>query len=340
MSTKRTIRGLLDRSAVMAGITQWCETRMHRGLTVLMYHRVLPDAEALRYPFRSLAMPESAFATQVRWLAENCTVLPMRECVERLHDDVQPARPLVAVTFDDGYLDNATIAAPLLEEAGLRGTFFVTTGFLATGEPLWFDRFALAYRALDSKALAAIVQAQSSTDTTEFQTLADWMAFAKSRSAPERDALLLRLVHAAKVDENDSSLAPMSLEQLRTLHARGHEIGGHTVSHPLLPDCDDNTLASELVDSKQTLELWLDTRVSGLAYPNGNHDERVLAATQRAGYDYACTTSPGINLKSTGPLQFARLDLTRDRVFDSKGEFNTLAFRSEVCRVRRFMRAG
>lgn len=340
MSTKRMLRGVLDRSALLTGVTHWCEAQMQRGFTALMYHRVLPDAEALQYPFRSLAMPESAFAAQMRWLAEHCTVLPMRECVASLRSGDDLERPLVAVTFDDGYLDNATLAAPLLDEVGLRATFFVTTDFLSTGDPLWFDQFAEAYRELDGETLLGLVRQCLGCEPGQLNDLVSWMAFAKSRTDAERSVLKSVLVDAISSSSRSKSYAPMSLDQLRGLQQRGHEIGAHTLSHPLLPDCDDTSLTAELTDSKHTLEGWLDAPVTGLAYPNGNCDQRVLAETKRAGYEHACTTTPGLNLADTDSLQLARLDVTRDRVFDSKGRFNTLAFRSEVCRVRRFMRAG
>ena len=48
-----------------------------------------------------------------------------------------PARAL-AITFDDGYADNATVAAPILLRLGLPATFFVATGFLDGGR-MWND---------------------------------------------------------------------------------------------------------------------------------------------------------------------------------------------------------
>ena len=325
---------MLDRSALLTGVTQWCEARMHRGFTALMYHRVLPDEEALRYPFRSLAMPKSAFAAQMRWLSEHFTVLPLRACVEKQDAGRSQDKPLVAVTFDDGYVDNATIAAPILEEAGLRGTFFITSEFVGTGQPLWFDRFALAYQARGAVELATTVSEALHVEIPTFASLADWMAFAKGRSSGDRETM------AECFSNTENSRESMSIEQLCELHATGHEIGAHTCSHPLLPDCDDDALSTELRDSKRELEAWLGAEVPGFAYPNGDHDERVTAATRSAGYAYACTTSPGINAPGGDPFTLARLDVTRDRVFDSKGRFDNLAFRSEVCRVRRFMRAG
>jgi len=46
---------------------------------------------------------------------------------------------VVVITFDDGYADNATIAAPILKHFGLPASFFVAAGLMGTGRPFPHD---------------------------------------------------------------------------------------------------------------------------------------------------------------------------------------------------------
>lgn len=80
---------------------------------------------------------------------------------------------------------------------------------------------------------------------------------------------------------------------LRELAERGLEIGGHTISHPHLPDLDDAELERELVDSRAEIESELGRSCRYLAYPYGEEDERVRRAARRAGYDAAFALNPG-----------------------------------------------
>jgi peptidoglycan/xylan/chitin deacetylase (PgdA/CDA1 family) len=89
---------------------------------VLCYHSIHPSL-----PFAS-ARPE-LFQRHLRWLRTHCEVVPLRS----LSTHARPsngAKPVVAITFDDGYEDNYTYAFPLLKEAGTPATIFLTTGLI------------------------------------------------------------------------------------------------------------------------------------------------------------------------------------------------------------------
>ena len=109
--------------AMLAG--SW-QPRWQRRVVVLCYHSIHPSL-----PFAS-ATPE-LFEQHLRWLSTHCEVVPLRALLTR-DRPVTGAKPLVAITFDDGYEDNYTHAFPLLKEAALPATVFLTTG-LITADP-------------------------------------------------------------------------------------------------------------------------------------------------------------------------------------------------------------
>jgi peptidoglycan/xylan/chitin deacetylase (PgdA/CDA1 family) len=118
--------------------------------------------------------------------------------------------------------------------------------------------------------------------------------------------------------------AMLSSTQLHEMCSAGIEIGAHTHSHCRLTECDDTTLSTELSLSKSTLETLLNAPVTSLAYPYGEHNSRVVAAAQAAGYRTACTTRTGWAQLNNDPLQIRRLTVFSD---DTLGSFaRKLAF--------------
>src|SRR5205085_2421930 len=77
-----------------------------------------------RDPFQLCVHPTN-FAAQLEVLREVADVVPLTELWRRRAK--RRRRPLVALTFDDGYADNLLNAAPLLERGGLPATVYVSS---------------------------------------------------------------------------------------------------------------------------------------------------------------------------------------------------------------------
>jgi peptidoglycan/xylan/chitin deacetylase (PgdA/CDA1 family) len=107
--------------------------------------------------------------------------------------------------------------------------------------------------------------------------------------------------------DDREQLATMTWDELRAYVERGVTIGSHGVSHAHLTRLADDALRRELGDSKEAIEDKLGRPCHELAYPYGEHDERVRAAARAAGYERA------YGLKERGDDGYAlpRLDLYR-----------------------------
>ncbi|MGZ4393247.1 MAG: polysaccharide deacetylase family protein [Gaiellaceae bacterium] len=84
--------------------------------------------------------------------------------------------------------------------------------------------------------------------------------------------------------DDPEQLATMNWDELREQAARGVAIGSHAVSHPHLPTLSEDELRRELNESKEEIEDRLGLPCEDLAYPYGEHDQRVRSAARAAGY--------------------------------------------------------
>ncbi len=111
-----------------------------------------------------------------------------------------------------------------------------------------------------------------------------------------------------ETDHRDE-LETMSWQDARRLRDRGWEIGSHTRSHPRLTELPNDQLDEELVGSRTTCEQSLGVPCTALAFPFGDHDERVVSAAAAAGYSAAATLSAANG--QTSSLRCPRVPILR-----------------------------
>lgn len=103
-----------------------------RGVIVL-FHRV-DDID----PGNPLECSPAQFEAFCEFFKRSFDVISLTELLDRLEAGADLGGTLV-ITFDDGYLDNRLVAAPILHRLSLPACFFVTTGFIGTTTTTWWD---------------------------------------------------------------------------------------------------------------------------------------------------------------------------------------------------------
>lgn len=117
-------------------------------LTSFGLHRSALDSKVIitafhrindRLPPDSLTFRSRMFERFCRYFKQNFRVVPLAEQIEgfRRGSDIGGT---LSITFDDGYLDNYEVAAPILERLGLPATFFITSDFIGTQCVPFWDR--------------------------------------------------------------------------------------------------------------------------------------------------------------------------------------------------------
>lgn len=278
-------------------------------LSVLIFHRVLPQADPL-FPGEVHA---ASFDAICAWVKQWFTVLPLDAAVQRLRTGTLPARAC-AITFDDGYADNHDVAMPILQKHGLCATFFVATGFLDGGR-MWNDSLIEAVRRCAAPALElsdllgeSFAHLPVSTVQQKQGAIQQLIDRIKYLSLDERLTLGQSVAERGRVELPTDLM--MRSEQVRGLRAGGMQVGAHTVSHPILARLDDEQARAEIVQSKQFLEELLGERVPLFAYPNGkpgvDYSARSVEIAREIGFDAAVSTTWGAAHKGTDPFQIPR----------------------------------
>lgn len=334
---KAAVRSLLAQTCRITGILGARERAARTQLTILCYHRILPTVEKAAYFCPDLVVTPKAFRHHCRILAEYYQVLPLTEAVNALRSGPHP-KPLVALTFDDGYVDNLQYAAPILADFGQRATFFVVSGLMGSTTPPWYDVVARCVQELAARGEGCSAQG-GRTSSMDGLGPVEVVAGAKTLLPGARQDLVDTL--RARLDGLPVSLSQdriMNVAQLHELTAFGHEIGSHSVHHEILPSLDDDALESEIRDSKKQLEDALGHSVTAFCYPNGDYDARTLNMVETCGYTMAVTTRPGSNGPDGAPFALRRRFMHEGRLSDRHGRTSATLLRAEVSGLGDFLR--
>lgn len=301
LSTAVYRSGLIGPMAAMAG-----RLRGAASVPILTFHRVNDQQDPF---FPSLST--GVFSARMEHIARHYVVLPIEDLADRLRDGRAPSNAL-ALTFDDGYRDSLTHAAPILARYGLPATIFLTTGYVGTSEMPWYDLLALGLKTTRREAVSLRTGEQLPLHSTGERLGALQATLRHLKTLPDeaRRRVVGRMIDdlapSAPAEEKRLMLSWGEVDALRGL---GFSIGAHTVNHPILSRVEADAAWREIHGSKETIERMLGARVRGFAYPNGGADDyspETVRLVERAGFTCAVTTRRGLNTTRTPRFELRR----------------------------------
>ncbi|MGI9450823.1 MAG: polysaccharide deacetylase family protein [Geminicoccaceae bacterium] len=272
-----------------------------------MYHRILRDDQTDPFDL-GLGVSKRHFDEHLTFFRERFHVCTVQEGLRIQEDGDWPDRPLLSITFDDGYLDNIDLALPLLKQHGCPATFFICTGPIAENLPFWWD-LAIASAAKRNGA--------------HWQSLLTALRLASERHA--KSELLRVLGHLWDLDYGKiTSLLDMNLavkegldqhcpprmqkHHVKSLADHQMEIAAHTHHHPNLTKESEPVIEQEIVRSRTILEDWTGQPISGFAPPHGLVDDRVKTICSKQEMAYIASTDRGAN-RDLKPYHLARFGI-------------------------------
>ena len=323
------MRRIVIQALWVTGATRWFRERLRKenAVVVLMLHRVLSDADKAETNSEpTMIVGDGAYAAMIEHIQRNYRLVDV--CAPEI--EFSGDKPGLALTFDDGWIDNFEALLRGKRERNVPATVFISPTLTGKVCPFWPEQVR-----------EILVEASERELVEEVEAL-------KPLSPPERQKRIQQLARRQGRPEGKGGVvdSTMSWEQLEELRKAGISLASHTMDHEILTSLKDAALVDrQLTESKREIEQrWGVCDV--LAYPNGGHDELVVNRTRAAGYHRAFTVAPGVWTPDTDPLRIPRLNITDGRVtFD--GKFSPAAFEFSVAvrayrawRASRTSRAG
>lgn len=320
-----------------SGLLRWVRQSFGRssGILILTLHRVLDDTS-----FEQSASPSGMIVRRSTYLH---LLRFLQACADVVQLTGEPpewtkrnGRPRIAVTFDDGWKDTATIAFPLSMAHGVPITVFLCPGLTGKQDPFWPER---VIRAWHSCARSAERSGQFSVICARFlpgsqfspcaglpHDLDRLIASVKALSGDERGFLLEQLQGISVPDTTSPQLASvdatMTWDDAEVLERAGAHFGSHTRCHEILTQLLLENVRAEIADSKNAIERRFGRPCKMFAYPNGSWSPRVRELVKSEGHKLAFINVPGVWMADTDAWLIPRINIWEGSLIGVKGTFS------------------
>jgi peptidoglycan/xylan/chitin deacetylase (PgdA/CDA1 family) len=278
-------------------------------ISILCFHRVVEDSKIdSSDPNSTYMVSKSYFFELISFLSSRVDFISMDALLQT--KTMSRGRLKCVVTFDDGYKDNLTIAAPILRQFKVPATFYVSNRFLNGDLFTWWDTLG-AIVSNENRLFCEFrgKKLEFVNDThrlkwINFHHLGRKLMTFKLEEQREfiRSVKLSRPI-ACKEDQL------LSWNDLRILSLiPNFQIGSHSYSHSVLETLNDVECELELRNSKLELEGFLNKQIKHFAFPYGHpnsYSDRHLKILTVLGFESAVTGSIG-KIDKNRPLELPR----------------------------------
>jgi peptidoglycan/xylan/chitin deacetylase (PgdA/CDA1 family) len=338
---KRFLRELWARTLFHTGAHRLVDRIQPRRFTILAGHCVTAPSNAKLPP--DMKIEAHRLERILAWLNRHFEVVTVAEGVTQLRNN--PRKSLVALSMDDGYVDNRTHLLPLLQELHLSATIYLESNPLDTRTPNWSHKF---FAILEQQTPSDFIHrfTELSTDTRSNVLLNQLVPHDQATAyhvkrllkyevpAAERSRVIDLLLAELDIDARAlTDTLYLTWDDARALHAAGIELGAHTIHHEILSRLDPTSARTEIEGSRNSLARALDLQPQSFAYPFGrrwdfNDDSARIA--RESGFTSATTTHAGTNSPSTDPYRLHRV------MIDENAQLHLIA--TEACGGFDFLR--
>ena len=260
-------------------------------LTILSLHRISNEEDYFFNPI----LPQS-FEKLLIYIKKHYTVISFQDLREMKMDK---SKPLLILSFDDGYYDFYEYALPILNKYRLLCNHNIVNDCANDNTVIWTQRLNFIFNhCRNNKIELQFDLNQQMFSLKEFDS--NWMKFYIQffqflLTIPKLDRLKI-------IDERERELAiepkvrMMNWDEIRDCSRMNVEIGCHTYSHDVLSTVvDEGILIQEIINSKIEIEQKIDKNVSIIALPNGQGNDLIDNFCLKSGFEFLLYVNDGVN---------------------------------------------
>ncbi|HEY2038095.1 MAG TPA: polysaccharide deacetylase family protein [Edaphobacter sp.] len=314
MSKRELAANLLKRSGALSILEMF---RSKPGILIVNHHRV-GDASTTRFDRDVFSASAEAFEMQLQYFKRYFPIVAGEELENLVSGKTPLKRTYIAITFDDGYINDYRVSYPILKANNCAGTFFLVPQYVGTSYVPWWDEIAYLVRNSPRSqiTLQSPVSITISLTGNREDAIRDVLRHYKRPDNHDGEQILNELRGQAGCAIPSTGRRFITWEEAREMGDSGMTIGSHTQSHGILGQMNADAQQWELRESRKNIEAAIGSEITTLAYPvgiRGAFDETTESIAQSLGYKMCFSFYGGINTPAhMQPMNLLRMATNRD----------------------------
>jgi peptidoglycan/xylan/chitin deacetylase (PgdA/CDA1 family) len=297
-----------------------CNMLDHENLTIFLFHGVIKHQEHLLRNYTNKHINVELFESYLSKLSAYGKPLSMDEVLSRIESRESFSPGSFAITFDDGFENNLSVAAPVMEKYKVPFMIYLTTGFVEHNRMSWIDRIEDAVE-ITNKTKIRVEEINSSYSITEIDEKINFLNEIRRyvKNTPSCNAELFSeklcddLVGSrAKIESDDPLDLKISWDQVVKASQENELIsfGGHSHNHSILSFLSHDNLKNELDQSIFLLKNKGRINLKHYSYPEGLshcYSDFVIDELKIRGIRCCPTAISGNNSINSDPFRLNRI---------------------------------
>jgi peptidoglycan/xylan/chitin deacetylase (PgdA/CDA1 family) len=286
-------------------------------LTIFLFHGVIERQQHQVRNYTRKHLPAAEFQAMLEGLGHAGHAMSMDEVASACRNGEPFPKGAFAITFDDGFENNLTVARPILSRLGIPATVYVTSRFIDENGMSWIDRIEYAMERVSAGSLKFAWSANAAPFTTAAEKIAilgDIRTHVKSTPDFDVDAFVSDVFRQLDLEEVRSSGEQldqkMTWDQVKDWCADGFLVGGHSHTHAILSFLSPSQLEREIDVSLKMLSEKAGIATPHYSYPEGLahcYSEDVIQMLKGRGITCCPTAIDGINQPGADPFHLRRV---------------------------------
>jgi peptidoglycan/xylan/chitin deacetylase (PgdA/CDA1 family) len=276
----RNLAGSICGSALLRPVAR----RMFLSHTNVVYYHLIGERQPYYRSASDVEYTVDRFSRDLAELKKVFTFTTLEKICEHNRGDFASDRPLMALTFDDGFSLSGPELLQVFNYHDVKATHFLIMSCVDNRNLMWKNKiFAIEAMVPESIYVARYNELAGRAGLPPIRSRPDFLSASSAWSMSRKDEWadeLWRTCHMPPLAEFLDEHRPyLSWKEIEEWLGAGHSVGLHTHTHPYCSRLTDDEIEQEIALPAEELRMRFNLGFLPFAYPFG---DRIPAAKERA----------------------------------------------------------